>query len=255
VRWTRAAYADGVGGHPGSRLQARAGGHVHDRPRTAFPQVRDHRLGQAQRRAHIDVDHEPQVPGRRRERLAQLVRADGIDQHLRRADFGGDPVDDAPGRGRVGRVGRLAPDAVRQLLQPLLAPVDPGHREPGGRQLLRRRTAEPAAARTGHDRHTLAHAATSAETAPKTDDVARLLPVMNGPHRSGCVQAHHREGEKPSPDSGDLEAVCGELRRPGARRRWRDDRHVGHWLVPRQARAVQGLILSQDPAVGGLRAG
>jgi hypothetical protein len=220
--------ADGVGGHPGGRLQARAGGPVHDGTRTAVPQVRGHRLGQPQRRAQVDVDHEPQVLGRGRERLTQTVGADGVHQHLRRADLGGDPVDDAPGRGRVGRVGRLAAD-----------PVDPGHREPGGRQLLRRRTAE-LTPRAGHDRHTLAHAATSAETAPKTDDIARLLPVLNGPDHSGCVQVHHREGEKPSPDSGDLEAICGELPRPDARRRWRDDRHAGHWLVPRQARPCKG---------------
>src|SRR5207302_6045193 len=149
------------------------------------------------------------------------------------------PVDGGPGRGRVGRVGRLAADAVRQLLQRLLVPVDPGHREPGGRQLLRRRTAE-LTPRAGHDRHTLAHTATSVETAAKTDVMARLLPVMNGPDRSGRVQVHHLEGEKPSPDSGDLEAICGELPRPDARRRWRDDRHVGHWLVPRQARPGTG---------------
>jgi len=59
---------------------------------------------------------------------------------------------------------------------------------------------------------------------------------MNGPDRSRRVQVHHREGEKPSPDSGDREAICGELPRPDARRRWRDDRHAGHWLVPRQTR-------------------
>ena len=33
--------ADGAGGHPGRRLQARAGSHVHDRTRTAVPRVRD----------------------------------------------------------------------------------------------------------------------------------------------------------------------------------------------------------------------
>jgi hypothetical protein len=162
--------ADGVGGHPGGRLQARVGGHVHDRTRTAFSQVRDHRLGQPQRRAHVDVDHEPQVFGRGRERLTQTVGADGVHQHLRRADPGGDPIDDAAGRGRVGRVGRFAADAVRQLLQRLLVPVDPGHCEPGGRQLFRRRTAE-LTPRAGHDRHTLPHAATPAETAPETDDM------------------------------------------------------------------------------------
>src|SRR5207253_6506847 len=100
--------------------------------------------------------------------------ADGLPQRRGRAARGGDPVDDAGGRGRVGRVGRLAADAIRQLLQSLLTPVDPGHREPGGRQLLRRRTAE-LTPRAGHDRHTLAHAATPAETAPETDDIARLL--------------------------------------------------------------------------------
>jgi hypothetical protein len=173
------------------------------------------------------------------ERFAQVVHADGVHQHLGRADLGGDPVDDAPGRGRFGRVGRLTPDAVRQLLQPLLAPVDPNHCEPGSRKLLRRRTAE-LIPRAGHDRQMLAHTATSVETAAKTDVMARLLPVKNGPGRSGRVQVHHREGEKPSPDSGDLEAICGELPRPGARRRWRDDRHVGHWLVPPQARPCKG---------------
>jgi hypothetical protein len=35
----------------------------------------------------------------------------------------------------------------------------------------------------------------------------RLLPVMNGPGRSGHVQVHHREGERSSPDSGDLAAI------------------------------------------------
>ncbi len=198
--------ADGVGGHPGGRLQARAGGHVHDRTRTAFPQVRNHRLGQPQRRADVDVDHEPQVFGRCRERFAQVVHADGVHQHLRRADLGGDPVDDAPGRGRVGRVGRLASDAVRQLLQPFLAPVDPDHCEPGGRQPLRRRTAE-LTARADHDRYTLTHAVTSVEAAPKTDVMAFLLPVMNRPDRSGRVQVPHREGEWSSPDSGDLQAI------------------------------------------------
>jgi hypothetical protein len=96
-----------------------------------------------------------------------VKHADGVHQHLGRADLGGDPVDDAPGRGRVGRIGRLAPDAVRQFLQPLLASVDPDHCEPGGREPLRRRTAELTRAR--HDRHTLVagtHAATSVETAP-----------------------------------------------------------------------------------------
>jgi len=150
---------------------------VHDRTRTAFPQVRDHRLSQPQRRAHVDLDHEPQVLGRRRERLTQTVRADGVHQHLRRAGLGGDPVDGAAGRGR----------------------------DPGSRQLPRRRTAE-LTARAGHDRHRLAHAATPAETAPKTDVMTRLLPVMNGPGRSGRVQVHHREGERSSPDSGDPSA-------------------------------------------------
>src|SRR5258705_448746 len=138
--------------------------------------------------------------------VGDRLRGDRVHQHLRRADLGGDPVDDAAGRGRVGRIGRLGPDAVRQLLQRLLAPVDPDHCEPGGRQLLRGRTAE-LTARAGHDRHTLAHAATSAETAPKTDDMAFLLPVMNGPDRSGRVQVHRREGERSSSDSGDLPAI------------------------------------------------
>jgi hypothetical protein len=133
-------------------------------------------------------------------------RSSGVHQHLRRADFGGDPVDDAPGRGRVGRVGRLAADAVRQLLQPLLAPIDPGHGVPGGRQLLRRRTAE-LTARTDHDRHTLAHAATSMETALKTDDTVFLLPVTNTPGRCGRIQVPHRAGERSSPDSSDLPAI------------------------------------------------
>src|SRR6266487_5152499 len=79
----------------------------------------------------------------------------------------------------------------------------PDHCEPGGRQLLRRRTAE-LTARADHDRHTLAHTATSMETAPKKVDTAFLLPVLNGPDCQGRVQVHRREGEKPSPDSGDL---------------------------------------------------
>jgi hypothetical protein len=68
----------------------------------------------------------------------------------------------------VVRVGRLAPDAARQLLQRLLAAVDPDRWEPGGRQLLRCHTAEltPSA---GHDRRMVAHAAISVETAAKTD--------------------------------------------------------------------------------------
>jgi hypothetical protein len=144
---------------------------VHDRTRTTFPQVRNHRLGQPQRRAHVDVDHEPQVFGRRRERIAQVVRADSVHQHLGRADLGGDAVDDALGRGLIGRIGRLAPDAVRQLLQPFLAPVDSDHCEPGGRQLLRRRTAE-LTARADHDRYAPTHAATPVEAMPKTDVMA-----------------------------------------------------------------------------------
>src|SRR5260370_806171 len=107
-----------------------------------------------------------------------MVRADGVHQHLRRTDLGGDPVHDAPGRGRFGRVGRLTPDAVRQLLQPLLAPVDPDHCEPGGRQLLSRRTAE-LTPRAAHDRHTLAHTATSVGTARKGRGVA-LTSVRPG---------------------------------------------------------------------------
>ncbi len=50
-------------------------------------------------------------------------------------------------------------------------------------------------------------AAAYVETAAKTDDMARLLPVTNGPGRSGRVQVHHREGERSSPDSGGLEAL------------------------------------------------
>jgi hypothetical protein len=46
--------------------------------------------------------------------------------------------------------------AVGELLQLLLAPVDAGHGEPGGRQLLRDRAAE-LAARARHNRHTVAH--------------------------------------------------------------------------------------------------
>jgi len=63
----------------------------------------------------------------------------------------------------------------------------------------------------GHDRNRLAHTATSVETAVKTDVMARLLAVMNGPGRSERPQVHHQEGEKPSPDSGDLVAICGEF--------------------------------------------
>jgi hypothetical protein len=71
-------------------------------------------------------------------------------------------------------------DAIRQLLQPFLTPVDPDHREPGGRQLLRRRTAQLTAP-ADHDRDPLAHAVTSVEAAPETDVMSFLLPVMNGP--------------------------------------------------------------------------
>ena len=60
-----------------------------------------------------------------------MVCADGVHQHLGRADLRGDPVDDALGRGLIGRIGRLAPDAVRQLLQPFLALVDSDDCEPG----------------------------------------------------------------------------------------------------------------------------
>jgi hypothetical protein len=68
----------------------------------------------------------------------------------------------------------------------------------------------------------LAHTATSVETAAKTDVMPRLLPVMNGPGRSGRVQLQHQEGEKSSPDSGYPEAICGELPGPGGRRNGTD---------------------------------
>jgi len=64
--------------------------------------------------------------------------------------------------------------------------------------------------RAGHDRDTLVagtHAATSAETARETDVMVFLLPVMKRPGRSGRVQVHRREGERSSPDSGDLRAI------------------------------------------------
>jgi hypothetical protein len=109
-------------------------------------------------------------------RVAQPVGADRVHQHLGRAGRGGNPVDDAPGRGRVDRVGHFAPDAVRQLLQALLVPVDPGHGVPGGRQLGRCRPAE-LAARAGHDRHPLAH--------------LFLLPVRFRV-TAGQVSGHHR---------------------------------------------------------------
>src|SRR5262249_26947207 len=128
------------------------------------------------------------------------------------------PPADPPAPPRAGAIAPPPPRPSRQFLQPPVAPVAPAHCDPGGRQLLRRRTAE-LTARAGHDRHTLAHTATSAETPAKTDDMAFLLPVMNGPGRSGRVQVHRREGERSSPDSGDLPAICDELSRPGARRR------------------------------------
>ena len=56
----------------------------------------------------------------------------------------------------VDESGRFTADAVRQLLQPLLASVDRGYGEPGGRQLHRRGTAKLAAC-AGDDRHALAH--------------------------------------------------------------------------------------------------
>jgi hypothetical protein len=77
---------------------------------------------------------------------------------------------------RVDRVGHFAPDAVRQLLQPILAPVGPDYGEPGGGQFLRRRAAE-LTARADHDRYTLAH--------------AFLLPVVFS-FTTGMVRRRHR---------------------------------------------------------------
>src|SRR5258708_6847536 len=101
--------------------------------------------------------------------------------------------------------GRPPPEASGRPLPPPRSRAAPHHRDPGARQLPRRHTAE-LTPRAGHDRHTLAHAATPAETAPKTDDMAFILPIMNGPDRSGRVQAHHWEGERSSPDSSDPSA-------------------------------------------------
>jgi hypothetical protein len=84
----------------------RAGGHVHDGARTTFSHVRRHGLGQPQRGAHVDIDHEPQVLGRRGERLAQVIRADRVDQHLGPTDLDSDLVDEPPAHGRIGRVAR-----------------------------------------------------------------------------------------------------------------------------------------------------
>ena len=62
--------------------------------------------------------------------------------YLGRAGY---PVDEVPGRDRIGRVARLAADAVGQFLQPLLVAVDPDHRVPGARQDLRDSPAERSA--------------------------------------------------------------------------------------------------------------
>jgi hypothetical protein len=83
------------------------------------------------------------------------------------------------------------------------------------------------------------------ETAPKTDVMARLLPVMNGPGRSGRVQVHHREGERSSPDSGYLQAIKAGYpdRMPGGDGAMTDMSAIG-WS--RAGAAVQGLIDRND---------
>src|ERR1700733_6906470 len=134
--------AEAVGRQAGSRVDSRTGRHVHDGALAALAHVRLHRLAQPQRRAQIDIHQDLQVLGRRGDRLAQAERADGVDQHLRRASHGGYPVHEALGRGRVGRVAHLTADAVGQFLQSLLVAVDPDHRVPGACQGLRGGPAE-----------------------------------------------------------------------------------------------------------------
>ena len=98
------------------------------------------------------------------------------------------------------------------------------------------------AAQARHDRHTLVLALMPPP--PWKRRRTRMswrvsFPVMKGPGRSGRVQVHHREGKRSSPDSSDLEAICGELPRPGARRRWRDetDMSATGWSRGRRGRA------------------
>jgi hypothetical protein len=86
---------------------------------------------------------------------ATACASSSVHQHLRRAGLGGYPVDEALGRGRIGRVTHRAADAVEQFLQPLLVAVDSGYRVPGIGQGPRSSPAK-LSARADHDRHPFA---------------------------------------------------------------------------------------------------
>jgi hypothetical protein len=84
------------------------------------------------------------------------VRADGVHQHHRGPDLGGDAVDDGLRDRRIGRVARHLADAVGQFTQPFGVAIDSCDGEPGADQLHRHRPAERAA-RTDHQRHSITH--------------------------------------------------------------------------------------------------
>jgi len=215
--------AEAVSRHAGGRVGPRPGRHVHDGALAALAHVRLDRLAQPERRTEVDVHHDPQVLGCRGDRLAQTEGTDRVHQHLRGADLGGDLVDEALGGGRIGRVARLAADAVGQFLQPLFVAVDPDYHVPGGCQGLGGRPAEPSA-RADHDRYALlAHVSPSGhgwtwEPVPKPRPtgqrmvhVMTISPAFDYRREAVCLpwppQARRRAGDRSSPDSGDLRGL------------------------------------------------
>src|SRR5580692_9026138 len=96
--------------------------------------MRRYSLAQPQPGAQVDVDHEPQVFGRRAERVTRPEGTDGVHEYAGRADLGGDPVDDALRRVRISSVGYLPHDGVRKLAQRLLVPVDRHDAQAAGRE-------------------------------------------------------------------------------------------------------------------------